>query len=472
VKEVTEEEIVTLDIDKIDFSDEKATKELFWKLLNFIELQAQVIRQLKIENQQLKDEVARLKGSKGKPKIAPNVPPRESKPSSTEKSKKWSKGSKNPKIKIDRVVLLDIESDILPPDAIYLGYEPVIIQNIKLQTENIEYRRGHYYSKSLDKHYYAELPKEIQSTQFGSDLKALVVMLYYVGRVTENKIHSILTDFNILISEGEISNILTKEMSEVFSAEKAEIFQTGMRRAEYFQSDTTGARHMGRNGDMHYIGNEEFSTYYIEDNRKRETIRKRLELLDGVLTATPMVTDSAIQYDGIACHHGHCWLHEIRHYTNMKPYLDYHRSILGIFITSLWNFYDLLKKYKFRQNMDLRREIEQRFESLFTTTTGYFELDKRIALTYIDRDKLLLVLDFPMIPLHNNGSEIAVREGVLKRKISYGTRSELGKAAWESMLSILDTCRKQKVNFYMYIKDIYSNRFSMPRLAYMIPKTG
>jgi hypothetical protein len=80
--------------------------------------------------------------------------------------------------------------------------------------------------------------------------------------------------------------------------------------------------------------------------------------------------------------------------------------------------------------------------------------------------------DFPKIPLHNNGSEIAVREGVLKRKISYGTRSELGKAAWENMLSILDTCRKQKVNFYMYIKDIYSNSFSMPRLADMIPKVG
>ncbi len=472
MNETIEEEIVTLEIDKIDFSDEKATKELFRKLLNFIEFQAQVIRQLKIENQQLKDEIARLKGAKGKPKIPPNVPPRELKQSLTEKHKNRSKGSKNPKIKVDRVVSLYIEPDILPPDAVYIGYEPVIIQNIKLQKDNVEYRRGHYYSKSLNKHYYAELPKEVQNTQFGSDLKALVATFYYVGRVTENKIHSILTDFSIFISEGQISNILTKEKSEVFSAEIAEIFQTGMRRANYFQSDSTGARHMGKNGDMHYIGNEEFSTYYIEGNRKRETIRKRLELLDGVLIPTPMVTDGANQYDGIACHHGHCWLHEIRHYTKMKPYLDYHRSILEKFITNLWEFYDLLKKYKSRPDIGLRKEIEQRFESIFTATTEYFELDKRIALTYNDRDKLLMVLDFPEIPLHNNGSEIAIREGVLKRKISYGTRSELGKVAWENMLSILDTCRKQKVSFYMYIKDIYSNSFSMPKLADMIPKVG
>ena len=164
MNEAIEEEIVTLDIDKIDFSDAKTTKELFRKLLNFIEYQAQVIRQLKIENQQLKDEVARLKGAKGKPKIPPNVPPREQKQSSTEKSKNWSKRSKNPKIKVDRVVSLYIEPEILPPDAVYIGYEPVIIQNIKLQTDNVEYRRGHYYSKSQNKHYYAELPKEVQNT--------------------------------------------------------------------------------------------------------------------------------------------------------------------------------------------------------------------------------------------------------------------------------------------------------------------
>lgn len=470
MNDATEEEIVTLDIEKIDFSDEIATKELFRKLLNFIELQSQVILQLKIENQQLKNEIARLKGEKGKPKIAPNVPSREPKLPTTEKSKKWSKGSKNPKIKIDRVVFLYIESDILPSDAVYRGYVPVIIQDIKLQTDNVEYRRGHYYSQSLDKHYYAELPKEVQNTQFGSDLKSLVAMLYYLGRVTENRIHSILTDFGIFISEGEISNILTKEKREVLMAERDEIFLTGMRHANYFQTDTTGARHLGKNCDLHYYGNEEFSAFFIEENRKRETIRKRIGLLGGVLTSTPMVTDSAPQYNFIAFHHVHCWLHEIRPYKLLKPYLDYHRSILEKFMADLWEFYDLLKRYKSQPNINFRKEIEQKFDLLFSSVTGYFELDKRIASTRKDRDKLLAAIDLPGVPLHNNGAEIAVREGVLKRKISYGTRSELGKAAWENMLSILDTCRKQKVVFYSYIKDIYSNSLSMPRLADLISK--
>jgi hypothetical protein len=108
VNKANEDEIITLDIDKIDLSDEKSTKELFRKLLNFIEYQSKVIQRQNVIIQQQADEIARLKGAKGKPKIPPNVPPRESKQSPTEKSKNWSKGSKNPKIKVDRVVSLGL----------------------------------------------------------------------------------------------------------------------------------------------------------------------------------------------------------------------------------------------------------------------------------------------------------------------------------------------------------------------------
>lgn len=48
------------------------------------------------------------------------------------------------------------------------------------------------------------------------------------------------------------------------------------------------------------------------------------------------------------------------------------------------------------------------------------------------RDRLLKVLIYPELPLHNNGSEIALLDGVIKRNISYGTRSEADKVAWEN----------------------------------------
>ena len=57
------------------------------------------------------------------------------------------------------------------------------------------------------------------------------------------------------------------------------------------------------------------------------------------------------------------------------------------------------------------------------------ELDHRIALTKGKETELLLVLDYPETPFHNNTAEISVREEVIKRKISYGTRSEDGRTA-------------------------------------------
>jgi hypothetical protein len=95
-------------------------------------------------------------------------------------------------------------------------------------------------------------------------------------------------------------------------------------------------------------------------------------------------------------------------------------------------------------------------------------LDERILKTKKKKEELLLVLDFPNVPLHNNLAEIAVREGVIKRKISYGTRSELGRLAWENMLSIQDTCRKLGISFYRYLYDIFSDSYSMPRLYNLI----
>ncbi|MBE9593472.1 MAG: transposase [Proteobacteria bacterium] len=100
--------------------------------------------------------------------------------------------------------------------------------------------------------------------------------------------------------------------------------------------------------------------------------------------------------------------------------------------------------------------------------TGYQQLDNRIAMTRKKKEKLLLVLDYPQIPLHNNPAEIALRELVIKRKVSYGTKSEKGRIAWENMMTIMDTCRKHDVSFMEYVKDIFSKRYSMPRLSTLI----
>ena len=464
-----EEEILHLDIDKLDLSNPDEIKALIRNLLNIIELQAQLIKGLKEENQLLRDEIAYLKGEKGKPKIPPNIPASSEKPSSnSDKPKKWKKGFRKPKIKIDRVEHRYVNKSILPSDAVRHGFRRVIKQDIKLETDNVEYLLEQYYSPSRKKIYEAELPEAVKHSTYGSSLKAYIINLHYAGRVTQNKIQRILEDIGIVISEGTIANILTVESQDDFSAEKDAIFRRGIDKATYLQIDDTSARHMGKNYHLHVVCNDKFSSFFILDSKSKPAVRSIFGLNDDEQLGKPLVSDAAQQFFTISPNQGLCWIHEIRHYRKLTPVLDCHKLVLHNFINQLWQFYDLLSIYKEKPDIGLKIHIDWLFDSLFLPETGYTMLDEIKAATRKRKQRLLRVLDYPLIPIHNNAAEIALREGVIKRKISYGTRSELGKSAWENMLSILDTCRKHKVSFFEYIRDILSNSYSMPRLSQLI----
>lgn len=337
-----------------------------------------------------------------------------------------------------------------------------------MKTDNVAYLLERYYSQSLNKYYDAVLPKEVKGSHFGPHLKALAAVLYFSCRVTENKICQLLNEIGISISEGQISNILTKDRHEELTAEKQNIFKAGLDQALFAQTDETGARHRGMNHYMHVICDPRFTCYFIRQDKKRDTLRKILGLEEDERLDIPLVTDDAKQYYGLSKISCLCWIHEIRHYKKLNPYLGYHKRILDSFLAELFEFYRIMLLFKDYPDELRKDEILSRFKSLVFKSYGYSELDERLAITWQNRERLFQFLDRPHIPLHNNESEIAVREPVLKRKISYGTRSELGKMAWENMLSIKDTCRKLGVSFYQYMQDIYSSSFAMPRLAELL----
>jgi hypothetical protein len=261
----------------------------------------------------LKDEVNRLKGEKGKPKISPNVPEKndDSQNLGTTEKKKWTKSEKNSRIKIDRTEVKYVDKTILPPDAKRRGYRKVIIQNIKFATDNVEYKLEYYHSESEKKTYEAKLPDDIRG-EFGTELKAFIVYLYFGCRVTENKIKTILEESGIIISEGQISNILTKEKKEEMTKEKEDIFLAGMENSTYLHMDDTGMKHKGINHHLHVICNALFSVFFIELKKDSKTIKKILGLMDDKTLEKILLSDDARQYLGIAMWHALCWIHEIR----------------------------------------------------------------------------------------------------------------------------------------------------------------
>ncbi len=91
--------------------------------------------------------------------------------------------------------------------------------------------------------------------------------------------------------------------------------------------------------------------------------------------------------------------------------------------------------------------LSAEFDTLFATRTGYTQLDRRIAKTQAKKAALLLVLEHPELPLHNNAAELAVRQRVRKRDVSFGPRSEAGKEAWDTFMTLAETTKKLGVSF-------------------------
>jgi transposase len=60
----------------------------------------------------------------------------------------------------------------------------------------------------------------------------------------------------------------------------------------------------------------------------------------------------------------------------------------------------------------------------------------------------------PELPATNNEAERALRDAVIARRISNGTRTEEGSAAYAATLSVFETCRRRGVEPWHYITDL------------------
>src|SRR5205085_3281956 len=108
------------------------------------------------------------------------------------------------------------------------------------------------------------------------------------------------------------------------------------------------------------------------------------------------------------------------------------------------------------------------FAALFGTPTGYAQLDHRAALTLAKKDHLLVVLQHPEIPLHNNPAELGARQRVRKRDVSLAARTQEGIAAWDTFQTLVETAKKLGINITAYLRDRLTGRYALPSLASLL----
>ena len=508
-----------------DIPDEERTP-LVTALLEIVQIQQELI-------QELKDEIARLKGQKPKPRIKPSALEKDSgnKESSAKRSGS-SKRDKTESLEIHETVIVKARN--VPTGSKFKGYEDFTVQGLLLQPLNTLYRRERWKTPE-GRYILASLPEEIKGlgSHFDTSLQSFILYQYYHCHVTQPLILEQLLELGIDISAGQVNRIIV-EGNDLFHEEKDEVLRVGLKVSGHVHVDDTGARHQGRNGYCTHIGNDLFAWFQSTNSKSRinflELLRAGkhdyvlnsealaymkaqrlpkapleglaalrggvfedearwmtcLDSLDctnkrhiriateGALLGSVLehgdihpdlviVSDDAGQFDVLL--HALCWIHAERSIHKLVAFNDAQRDALEEIRTRIWEFYGELKTYKQTPGKDKKAELEKCFDGIFTSRTCYATLNQALKRIHKNKSELLLVLERPDIPLHNNASETDIREYAKKRKISGSTRSDPGRRCRDTFASLKKTCRKLGVRFWAYLNDRLSGKRSILPLA-------
>lgn len=229
-----------------------------------------------------------------------------------------------------------------------------------------------------------------------------------------------------------------------------------------------------------YVGRKAFckqlSRWRIKSKRHR-TLVCEAALYGTLLTEKwyddlGLVSDDAPQFKLFGFAHGLCWVHAERKVSRLIPLTTKHKQAVEKARDQIWKFYKQLQAYRDAPEEAEAKRLAAEFDRLFRQRTGYPALNDAFALLNAKRDSLLAVLKHPQLPLHNNLSENDIREYARLRKVSGGTRSDLGRRCRDTFLSLKKTCRKLGLSFWQFLHDRLTGAATIPPLADLMRQTA
>jgi Transposase IS66 family len=464
-----------------------------------------------------REEIARLKGLKGRPTIRPGGMDKGTEPTKRgRQEKRPGRGKVTPRVGTDEKL---IEAEV-PPGSRFKGYEPYLVQELVISVRATRYRRARWVTPD-GRTILAPLPAGIAG-HFGPELRRFVLMQYYQGQSTLPRLLAFLRSVGVSISKRQVLRLLTDKQDD-FVTEAQAVLRAGLETSAFVSVDDTGARHAGKNGFCTQIGNDWFTWFgtrpsksrlnflnllragytdyvlngaayrYMRQHSLPATLIARLaagsetrfadraawlEHLDrlgfAALTATPdpirvategalwgsvqshdhlrdavVLSDDAGQFD--TGRHALCRVHAERLVHKLNTFNDQQRAAQKQIRGLIWNFYASLKAYRLNPSNRRAETLRARFDRIFGRRTGFTTLDRLLARLLANKAALLMVLERPEIPLHANGSESDIRCYVTRRKVSAGTRSDIGHDSRDAFLGLTKTCDKLRIPVWDYL---------------------
>lgn len=291
----------------------------------------------------------------------------------------------------------------------------------------------------------SEFPKNVtQSTQYGSNIKSLILNLNIYQSLPYKRLQELLSDvFNLNLSQGTIYNSLKSGYQKLEKVE--EFFKQKLSKSTVAHADETGTKVNGVNHWIHSFSNELFTVLTGHGNRGKKALVDAgiIEKFNGIL-----VHDCWYAYDSFEnISHALCWAHFLRELQSIQDN------------TSL-KFPESIKQSIFK----LKDAVEQGFieEKLYypfdLTTEGKpkrskaYNLLKRLS-RYEDVLKFFTERNAEIFT--NNAAEREIRNVKVKSKIQGTFRSDLGPQFFCRIRGYIATMKKHGLNQFDALKSIF-----------------
>ena len=134
------------------------------------------------ENASLREEIARLKGLKGKPDIKPPSTPSGMDKATDKRSRRAEKRRRGPKTPAAPVEERVIAAPDIPPGSRFKGYEDFTIQDLRIEPLVVRYRRERWMTPD-GRTVLAPLPAGL-GDHFGPEIKRFILAQYHQGQTT------------------------------------------------------------------------------------------------------------------------------------------------------------------------------------------------------------------------------------------------------------------------------------------------
>lgn len=333
-------------------------------------------------------------------------------------------------------------------------------------TEHVVFKR---YCFSCKKRFYPQVDLSQQvlgKGRIGINLMAKIVTQREEENLSIDQIQADLkTFYHLSLSAGEIVEIL--HQSAFLGNDEYLQIKQNILSSKVIYADETGGREDGVNGYHWSFSNHKFQLLIYRKSRGGKVVREVFgedgENFEGVLGS-----DFYTAYNEYLGPHQRCWVHYLRDIKKLKQDYPQDRT-LKKWANNIHSLYEEAKSYagpalnlppglkeqeRILKEGYFKEKLRSFCEPYFKTSLPQATLSSR-AIRFLP--EMFTFIRFEGVSSDNNMAERAVRKTVLKRKISFGTRSAKGSETRSILGSLFGTWRLQNLNPFEQMKLLLLN---------------